>query len=165
MKIAFTGPESCGKSTMATWFASAFQLSLSEEFARTYLATRSSYEQLDLDRICEGQLEHWKSLGNTFVADTEMTVLKVWSNYRYKEVSPLISQAYSEQLFDHYFLCAPDIPWEADPLRENATNRDEIFDLYLHELNDLNRPFTILYGSVSERQKVCESVWKSLVNA
>jgi nicotinamide riboside kinase len=165
MKIAFTGPESCGKSTMATWFASAFQLTLSEEFARTYLATRSSYEQIDLDRICEGQIELWKSLGNTFVADTEMTVLKIWSDYRYKEVSPLISQAYSEQLFDHYFLCAPDIPWEADPLRENPANREELFEIYTMELKQMNRSFTILSGSLTERQKVCEMVCKSLLNA
>lgn len=165
MKIAFTGPESCGKSTLAEWFASAFHLPLSEEYARTYLENRSSYEQSDLDRICKGQLEHWKKLGHSYVADTEMTVLKVWSDYRYRQVSELISESYVLQQFDHYFLCAPDIPWVEDPLRENPTDREELFELYVNELSIMQRSFTILTGGLLDRQKVCQTVFQRLLNA
>ena len=40
MKIAFTGPESCGKSTMAKWCAEFHQLPLSAEYAREHLEKR-----------------------------------------------------------------------------------------------------------------------------
>ena len=82
-----------------------------------------------------------------------MTVLKIWSEYRFQQASQYILEAHKKQHFTHYFLCAPDIPWEPDPLRENPSNRDELFLLYEAELIKNEWPFTILKGSLKERQK------------
>lgn len=153
MRIAFTGPESCGKSTLAKWLSELYGVPLSEEFARVYLSKKESYVQDDLDIITLGQLLDWKKKGRTFVADTEMTVLKIWSEYRFQNVSSIILEAHINQTFDHYFLCAPDIPWEADPLRENPANRGELFFMYEAELIKNEWPYTILKGSLEERQK------------
>jgi nicotinamide riboside kinase len=101
-----------------------------------------------------GQLVDWRLKGNHFVADTEMTVMKIWSEYRYQQVSSIILEAYETQIFDHYFLCAHDIPWEPDPLRENSMNRQELFELFELELEKMNRPFTVLKGSLKDRQNV-----------
>jgi len=68
------------------------------------------------------------------IADTELTVIKIWSEYKYNSCSEFILNSYENQAFDHYFLCKPDIPWEPDPLRENENERDELFQLYLAEL-------------------------------
>ena len=105
MRIAFTGPESCGKSTMAQWCAQQFDLPLSEEFAREYLKDKVDYEKNDLDEITNGQLADWLLKGNQFVADTEMTVMKIWSEFRYQQVSAIILESFKTQNFDHYFLC------------------------------------------------------------
>jgi nicotinamide riboside kinase len=164
MRIAFTGPESCGKSTLAQWVSETYNLPLSEEFAREYLAQKESYVQQDLDTITSGQLADWHKKGAKLVADTEMTVLKIWSEYRYKNTSHLILEAHKNQVFDHYFLCAPDIPWEADPLRENPSNRAELFLMYEAELIHLQRPFTILKGSLEKRQKEVNSILLDLLN-
>ncbi len=153
MRIAFTGPESCGKSTLAKWLSEMYRLPLSEEFAREYLSQKESYIQDDLDSITLGQLADWQKKGTEFVADTEMTVLKIWSEYRFQQASQYILEAHKKQHFTHYFLCAPDIPWEPDPLRENPSNRDELFLLYEAELIKNEWPFTILKGSLKERQK------------
>jgi nicotinamide riboside kinase len=153
MRIAFTGPESCGKSTLAKWLSEMYRLPLSEEFAREYLSQKESYIQDDLDSITLGQLADWQKKGAEFVADTEMTVLKIWSEYRFQQASQYILEAHKKQHFTHYFLCAPDIPWEPDPLRENPSNRDELFLLYEAELIKNEWPFTILKGSLKERQK------------
>ena len=158
MKIAFTGPESCGKSTMAEWCAEVHQLPLSEEYAREYLENQEAYNLKDLDVITIAQLNDWEKKGSKFVADTEMTVMKIWSEFRFQKLSPLIQMAYTNQQFDHYFLCAPDIPWEADPLRENPMNRLELFELYEKELKENNRPYTILKGTLIERQKQVQFV-------
>lgn len=165
MKIAFTGPESCGKSTMASWCAEHFKLPLCEEFAREYLMDNPEYTQSDLDAIAMGQLDIWKKTGEHFIADTEMTVMKIWSEFRYKACSDTIQTAFTKQQFDHYFLCAPDIPWEPDPLREHPEERESLFLLYQAELIQSNRPFTILSGTMEARQKVVEDVLNRLLIA
>ena len=158
IKIAFTGPESSGKTTIAKRAAEFFNGICVEEYAREYLMNKLGYEQKDLDLIAKYQLENWNVEGDLIIADTELTVIKIWSEYRYNNCSEFILNAYKNQYFDHYFLCKPDIPWEEDPLRENPNNRDELFELYLNELKLINRPFTILSGSLESRLNTCKQV-------
>ncbi len=162
LKIAFTGPESSGKSTIAKLIAETCNGIYVEEYAREYLLSKNSYEQIDLDEIARVQYKKWLVNGTLLVADTEMTVLKIWSEYRFKSCSKGIKKAYQNQEFDHYFLCKPDIPWEYDPLRENPTNRDELFELYHRELIRMNRSFTILNGDLKTRLVVCKNLIESM---
>jgi nicotinamide riboside kinase len=158
LKLAFTGPESSGKTTISILFADLVNGVWVEEYAREYLKSKNRYERIDLDNIAKGQLEKWTTENQILVADSEMTVIKVWSDYRYNGCSNFIELAYRNQEFDHYFLCKPDIPWENDPLRENPTNRDELFELYRIELQTMKRPFTILEGTIEERLNNCKTV-------
>ncbi len=162
VKIAFTGPESSGKSTLAKLIAETFSGDYVEEYAREYLNSKSSYVQADLDEIARVQQEKWVQNRNLLVADTEMTVLKIWSEYRFNSCSEFIKKGYLNQGFDHYFLCKPDIPWEYDPLRENPTSRDELFELYHHALISMNRQFTILTGNLKTRMEICKNVLASM---
>lgn len=152
LRIAFTGPESSGKTTLAAWLSSFLDLPIVEEYARTYLADQIEYRQEDLDIMASKQVELWPNAG--FIADTEMHVFQIWSAVKYAEVSPVISELLNVQQFDHFFLCAPDIPWEADPLRENPLNREMLFDLYLEQLEKYSRNFTILTGNLENRQEL-----------
>ena len=45
-----------------------------------------------------------------------------------------------------YLLCSPDIPWQADKQRENPNNREELFELYKKELENLNHSYYIVEG-------------------
>jgi len=162
LRIAFTGPESCGKTTHAVWLSSYLELPYIAEYARTYLDDQISYQQKDLDIMAQEQVKRWPKTG--FVADTEMHVFQVWSELKYAEVSPVISELLKAQQFDHYFLCAPDIPWEADPLRENPLNRDMLFDLYLEQLEKYSRNFTILTGNLENRQELIKGSISELLN-
>ena len=162
LKIAFTGPESSGKTTISKALSDELQGIWVEEYAREYLQSKLSYNQADLDIITQGQLEKWQVKADLLVADTEMTVIKIWSEYRYKSCSPMIEEAYRNQKFNHYFLCKPDIPWEYDPLRENPSNRDELFELYQSELLKLKRSFTILEGNLETRLTLCREVLSAM---
>jgi nicotinamide riboside kinase len=162
LRIAFTGPESSGKTTLAAWLSSFLELPFIEEYARTYLADQIEYKQEDLDFMAKKQAELWPKLG--LIADTEMHVFQIWSAVKYAEVSPLISELLNTQQFDHYFLCAPDIPWEADPLRENPLNREMLFDLYLEQLEKYGRNFTILTGNLENRQELIKVSISELLN-
>ena len=48
-KIAFTGPECSGKSTMAKWLAKELSYEIVDEYAREYLKDKSAYSIDDLD--------------------------------------------------------------------------------------------------------------------
>ena len=163
LRLAFTGPESSGKTTLANWCGAYFDLPVIAEFARTYLQDKPTYDQQDLDIMAQKQVELWP--GGGFVADTDMHVFQVWSEVKYAEVSQIIQDLLKVQQFDHYFLCAPDIPWEEDPLRENPHDRQELFDLYQKALKDYNRSYSILEGPLEKRQELIKVRVLSCLNA
>ena len=45
-----------------------------------------------------------------------------------------------------YLLCPPDLPWEADPLRENPHDRERLYDLYRRRLMDLGAIYQVISG-------------------
>lgn len=162
-KIAFTGPESSGKTTLALQVAAKWKGLYIEEFAREYLAQKSSYVQSDLDAIAKGQQEKWNVQTPLLVADTDMTVLCIWSQYKYESISDCIRKGFLEQDFDILFLCKPDIPWEFDPLRENPENRDELFDLYHSFLLENKQKFVVVEGDEVNRSRIVDEEMRKLI--
>jgi NadR type nicotinamide-nucleotide adenylyltransferase len=167
IRIAFTGPESSGKTTISKLIAQQFDATWIEEYAREYLhQSNGLYNAEDLDKIAVGQADKWKGHDcELLICDTEVTVLKIWSEVKYEHVSSCILKCYDEQQFDYYFLCRPDIPWEEDALRENPHDRHELFERYKKELEMRNRNFSILEGSVKSRVDFCSQKINQLVNA
>jgi len=160
-KIAFTGPESTGKTYLAGNMASNHGCIWVPEYAREYLEARDGfYRKSDLLHILDGQLvrmEFAEQAETPYIFyDTEILVLKVWYEFLYGEMNIDIEQAWQEQEMDHYFLCDIDIPWEADPLREHPDHRKELFNIYKDLLENYNRPYTILSGSLKERVRKVE---------
>ena len=161
MRIAVTGPESSGKTSLALELAKALDAVYIPEHAREYLLARDGvYTVEDLVPIAMGQQALWEHYADApvLVSDTEMIVMKTWSEFKYGKVDPLILAALSTQQFDHYFLCYPDIPWEEDPLREHPEQRMVLFELYLRELQERKLPFTIVKGDLEERVELCRKV-------
>lgn len=165
-KIAITGPESTGKSFLTQALASYFKAPYAPEYSRIFLErTNGAYVQSDLDKIAEGQekLIHELLPNSLIFSDTEMLVMKIWSEFKYGQSSEYIQRAWLSQDFDHYFLCAPDIAFEEDPLRENPSSREELFELYLHELKLAKRPFTIINGEGQQRIQKAIDVIENLI--
>lgn len=163
IKIAFTGPESSGKTTLAKKIAAVYNGIFVEEFARTFLEGKSSYVQEDLDVIAEGQMKMWDFETELLIADTEMTVICIWSHYKYGVISQKIKQLFDQQQFDLLFLCKPDIPWEFDPMRENPENRDELFDLYHSFLTENKQNFVVVEGNEQQRQLIVVEVLSAFI--
>jgi nicotinamide riboside kinase len=163
IKIAFTGPESSGKTTLAKQIAQKFKATYCEEFARTFLVGKTSYTQKDLDLIAKGQAKSWDVKTDFLVADTEITVVCIWSLYKYGTISNEISSLFSQQQFDLLFLCRPDIPWQFDVLRENPENRDELFDLYHSFLLENKQNFVVIEGNEQQRLSIVETAIATLL--
>jgi NadR type nicotinamide-nucleotide adenylyltransferase len=160
IRIAITGPESSGKTTLAKELAKQLNAQFIPEFAREYLQESSGkYEISDLDEIARGHLNQiTKSQNSIQIVDSDFIVLKVWSDYRFGKSSSLIDQLVSKNIFEFYFLCSPDIPWEEDSLRENPNDRDLLFEQYLIQLNERKLPFEIISGTEEERIEKCIAI-------
>ncbi len=155
LRIALTGPESSGKTTLSTSISEHYGVSFVAEYARMYLENNKGlYEQKDLDCIAQGQLERiLSSKEEIVISDTDFSVLEVWSQYKYGEVSAVINEYSRQDLFDLHILCCPDIPWEEDSLRENPTSRNELFERYKESLLKHNKRSIIVAGPHEARLK------------
>ena len=165
IKIAITGPESCGKTTLAVQLSAALNESFSSECARTFLENlEGKYRQSDLDLIAIGQLKNQqKAIENCrkyAIFDTDLSVIKIWSDVVYGDCSDFINTNFEANFADLYLLCAPDMPWEADPLRENPTNRDELFEKYEQLLKDYQLPYVVIAGNQKQRLETVLEILK-----
>ena len=153
IRIALTGPESCGKSTLAATLAKYYKADLVEEYAREYLNKREgSYQREHMDEMARGHHLNIKLSQNSIqIIDTDFIVFKVWSEHKYNKSSKLINELVDQSLFDLHILCTPDIPWEDDPIRENPRDREYLFGKFEQSLQQLNRNFIIVNGSHENR--------------
>ncbi|MCH2224693.1 MAG: AAA family ATPase [Crocinitomicaceae bacterium] len=165
IRIAFTGPESSGKSTLAKAISESMKGQYVEEFARSYLEDHGpEYDIQDLDVMAKGHLESILRASSPLqLIDTDFIVFKIWSEYKYDGASPFIHRLVSENWFDLHVLCAPDITWEPDDLRENPNDRDILFQRYVEGLEKLHKPYLIVEGPHTKRKEKLEKVIKKLL--
>ena len=158
--VVITGPESCGKTTLARQLADRWETLLVKEAARDYLQGKDSYQKSDLLKIAKLQYameqESIASSPEKLVCDTDLLVILVWSEVKYGSCDPWICETFEKCLNQkpftrHYVLCDPKIPWQPDRLRENPHNRDELFAFYLKKLTDYKLSYSIVKGEPHER--------------
>jgi NadR type nicotinamide-nucleotide adenylyltransferase len=156
IRIAITGPESTGKSDLAKALAEYYQTVWVPEYAREYLNNLNrDYIYKDILLIAKGQVKGEEEIlekTNRFLfADTEMIVLKIWCEVKYRKCHPWILNQLAKQKYDLYLLTDIDLPWQPDPLREHPDKRRELFNLYLDELKKKDLPFEIVSGFGDQR--------------
>jgi nicotinamide riboside kinase len=162
MRIAITGPECSGKSTLSEQLAAELNLPWTPEHARVYLERLGRpYVPEDVITIAKEQAAQW--INTSFIADTEMLVCSIWYEEKTGETSSEIEQLLAQQNFDLYLLCNPDLPWEFDELRENPTDRDRLFERYMAGLDELSLPYVVINGSAENRVAVALNAVKALV--
>lgn len=166
IRIAITGPESCGKTTLANALSEYYNIQAVPEYSRFYLEEfGAEYNQQDLDIIALGHYENIILSQNSInIVDSDFVVLKIWSEYKYGNTSKRIAEYVKSNHFDLHILCSPDIPWEPDKLRENPHDREKLFELYLANLRDYKKNFIVVNGSHSERFEKSVKNISSLLN-
>lgn len=165
-KIVVIGPESTGKSTLSSQLAAHFKTVWVKEFARGYLETLNRpYEKEDLLTIAEGQLraedEAAAEAGNILICDTDLHVIKVWSEAKYGDCDPRILEMIAGRQYDGYLLTYIDIAWEDDPQREHPQpeERAYFYNIYRDIVMNAGVPWADIRGSYEERlQKAVAAV-------
>jgi NadR type nicotinamide-nucleotide adenylyltransferase len=131
-RIALLGPESSGKTWLVEQLSATLEATAVYEYARDYLAElNADYSAQDLIRIAQVQFERNRDAeGKLVICDTEMVTMYIWCDEKLGFVPDEITSLLSQQAFDLYILCRPDIPWVHDPMRENEHDRDRLFEVY-----------------------------------
>ena len=125
---------------MARYLAEKFNGVFVPEYAREYVnSIGRHYEYNDIEIIARKQIQQYneqKSEPAIVFFDTWLIIAKVWFDWVYGKVPVFVEEGIKSCPFDLYLLMKPDIPWEADPARENGgENRQKLFDRYKKELD------------------------------
>ena len=173
LKIVFFGPESTGKTTLATELAAHFNTEWVPEYMRDYLQEKwdEKGEKIgweDLMPIARGQMasENNKAqkASKVLFCDTDLRELQVYSEYYHEGKCPsAIKEAVEANHYDMYFLTFVDTPWVADDLRDNPEDRLGIFRIFERELKSKGLPYHVLRGDKAERLKNAIELTEKLV--
>ena len=156
-KIGIIGPESTGKSTLASYLAHRYGGVLVPEYAREYMEKRacaSAYTYEDVVNIAQQQVQQLQNSihggitegyrSNVVFFDTELIITKVWFLHKFGKCPEFVEKALHDYPMDVYLLCYPDMEWVPDPVRENPDIREYLFDWYEREIQALDIPYYII---------------------
>jgi NadR type nicotinamide-nucleotide adenylyltransferase len=157
-KIVVIGPESTGKSSLCEALAAHFGTGWVPEYAREYLMEHGmDYSYPDLMTIARGQLaledSHARNSRSLLFIDTDMYVMKVWSEYVFGRCDAWILDQVASRKYDGYLLCRTDLPWVRDDLREypDLESRERLFHIYRDCMVNQSTPWAEVGGVGEDR--------------
>lgn len=159
IRIVVTGPESTGKTTLAMQLSDHFEGKYIPEFAREYIEKLPRhYTFEDVEAIAREQVSQYdeteEESGKFYFFDTWLIITKVWFHWVYRKQPDWLEDKIVGYPIDLYLLCRPDLPWEADAVRENGgENRLLLFEQYRSELIHYGFNFVEIEGSGDQRLK------------
>jgi NadR type nicotinamide-nucleotide adenylyltransferase len=158
LKVVVIGPECTGKSTLSIALAQALHTVWVKEYAREYLTRiERPYSEEDLLHIARGQVKSEETLlpfaNKYLICDTDLNVVKVWSEAKYGRCHRSILETIAERRYDLYLLADIDIPWTSDPQREHPAQRDRtyFYRQYQDIVQQSGLPWANISGTESQR--------------
>lgn len=165
LKVVFYGPESTGKSSLARELAKFYDTSYVEEFSRFYAEVKAQKNlkltMEDVLPIAIGQItaenKQFEIANKVLICDTELLETKVYSEHYYNGFCPELVRKYAnENTYDLYFLTYIDTVWEADGIRDQPKNRQQLFNRFEQALIVSQKPYVLVTGSFEERLSNCK---------
>jgi NadR type nicotinamide-nucleotide adenylyltransferase len=153
IRVALTGPECTGKSVLAEQLAAHYHTVFVPEYARNYVAELGrQYTYEDVVHIAETQKAQALSCAakadRILFLDTYLIITKIWFEVVFGRYPEWIDNELSNKTIDLYLLCEPDIPWMADPVRENGGEmREKLFVMYRQQLDRFGLNYTLINGT------------------
>ncbi|MBU6450967.1 MAG: AAA family ATPase [Cyanobacteria bacterium REEB67] len=157
-RVCIFGPESTGKSTLATRLAAHFSATLVPEYARGHLSFRPGpMAYNDLALIARGQKASQSVLAQNgadlLICDSDLLTTYIYSTWLYGTCDDWIKTAADDQAgaFDLYLLTDIDVPWVDDDHRVLPEGRQQFFDRCQQELIERGRTYVLIKGDWEKR--------------
>jgi NadR type nicotinamide-nucleotide adenylyltransferase len=143
-RIVVTGGECTGKTTLARALAARWQTTWAAEAAREVaLARTGGLGPEDVPviarmhvRLADAAERAAGEAGRPLVFfDQDLFSTAVYARHYYGDCPRWIERLAAERRGDLYLLCAPDLPWESDGVRDRPAAREEIHALFAAALS------------------------------
>ena len=167
-RVVLTGPESTGKSLLTAHLSRRFGIPRAMEYARAFLEAQGPAYDFGLVREMARKHLAWQRLhvpesAVLGVLDTDLINYKIWFEVVYGECPPEVVDALERETSHVYLLCAPDVPWAPDPLRENPNDRPMLYERHRAEIERLGRAYVVVEGLDEARYVNAEAGFRRLV--
>ncbi|HEY3350358.1 MAG TPA: ATP-binding protein [Thermoanaerobaculia bacterium] len=138
-RVVLTGGESTGKTTLARDLAARWKTAWAPEAAREVARARRGVlgpEDVPVIarahvRLADEAARAAEAAGRPLVfLDQDLLSTVVYARHYYGSCPPWIVRLAAERRGDLYLLCAPDLPWESDGVRDRPGARDAIHALF-----------------------------------
>jgi nicotinamide riboside kinase len=174
LKIAITGPESTGKSSISAYLAEQYHSAFVPEYSRKYLTKlKSNYKSNDIVFIAEKQLHRENlvercvtrksTLNKIIFCDTELINIKIWLEDKGWSVPQWIEEEIKKDRYVHYLLMDNSLEWTEDSLRENETKGAYFFEKFEANLLKYHKNYSIITGVGEERKKNATAVINKII--
>ena len=162
-RVVLIGPESTGKTRLASELGALFGAPFSQEYAREYVerhGTQLGYD--DVDPIGRGQKQNEDAAiaraaadaAALVVLDTDLLSTAVYSRHYYGDCPRWIEDEAARRLGELYLLHHVDVPWVAEGyLREQPERRAELFERFRAALAAAGARVAPIEGSWDERRR------------
>ncbi len=140
IRIVVTGPESTGKSTIAALLGDRLHAPVVREAARLYAEAQLA---TNLERtLSAAHVEPIARLAMTLEAealaarpavavfDTDLVSTVVYARHYYGSAPAWVEAEARERRGDLYLLCATDLPWTPDGIRDRPSAREELLGAF-----------------------------------
>ncbi len=166
--VVFVGAESTGKSTLADYLAHAYDTVSVPEIGRFIWEEKQG--RLGPDDYVEIAVKHRQAEDEAllrarrwlFVDTNALTTLLLGIQFRQVGDPPpaelLRCADECRARYAHTFVCADDIPYEEQDVREDEAWRARIQRLVLDDLDARGIGYTVLHGTVEERARRVRAV-------
>lgn len=169
-RVVLIGPESTGKTTLAAELAAAFDAPWTPESAR--LLAESTPEPLSAATI-EPIARRCLALEDAALAahppllirDTDLVSTVVYAHHYYQHCPAWIDAEAQARLGDLYLLCAPDLPWTADGIRDRRDSRDSLFADFQRELTRRGARTVVIRGTGAARREAAIAAVRAMRKA
>ncbi len=157
-RIVVTGPESTGKTELTQILAHKYGTLWIPEYARDYVEKLDRpYTFDDVAAIAKHQIKqeeiYASKVGSGILFfDTWLIITKVWFDLVYGKCPEWVSDHIRTSRIDLFLVCDTDLPWIADPVRENGgEKREQLLKLYCDEIRSFGFSYEIVHGFGSSR--------------
>ena len=156
LRVVVTGSECTGKTTLAQSLAERFGAPWVPEYARGYCEAKPGpLGPEDVEPIARGQVAEADAAEaratDLLVHDTDLLSTVVYARHYYGSCPAWIERAARARLADLYLLCAPDLPWAADGIRDRGEAREEMHRLFASALAGAEAVVHLVSGTGPDR--------------